>query len=128
MTYEDHVGNTENRYYLIRAIDKAGNSSGLNGDGGGIITTVSQTTTPSTNGKVSILPAVGQGSVLGSEASPSPSPVVIEPTLANRITELGNKSPQPFKWILTHKKASFAIALLLIGIAFSLYRYSKKSN
>ena len=45
MTYEDHSGS--DKYYLIRAIDKAGNSSGLTGDGGVTTTVQSPVSSPS---------------------------------------------------------------------------------
>lgn len=133
MTYEDHstppMGKTY--YYNIRAIDKAGNSSGLVGDGGGVVT-VSQTSTPTESGSNVIIVPKENGSVLGTEATTSPSEVSGEESaeggIVDKINEFANKTPEPFKWILTHKKVSIGIALALLAAAYILYRLSKKNR
>lgn len=128
MTYEDHSG--VNKYYAIRALDHAGNSSGLVGDGGGVVT-VTQTSSPSpVSGKYIILPKeTGEGSVLGTEATASPTGAGTpqpEEGLVGQINQFANQTPEPFKWILTHKKVSLGVAAVLLGIAYGLYRMSRK--
>lgn len=126
MTYEDHSG--PNKYYLIRAIDKAGNSSGLTGDGGKT-TTVESTATP-TSGKVVILPSIGQGSVLGEEATPTPTPeFTSENDFVDKINAFANKTPEPFKWILTHKKITLGLIVIagLLIWRFRQYRNNTSS-
>jgi len=77
MTYDDHYSPDGNKthYYDIRAIDQAGNSSSLVGDGS--TTTTTSTPTPAAGGgTVQVLPSeqgVG-GSVLSKETSPSAEP------------------------------------------------------
>lgn len=118
MTYEDHSGT--GKFYLIRALDHAGNSSGLAGDVG---TTTSLSTAPTGNvlgaktnsgGKVVILPK--NGSVLSgkTEASPTPEATV---TPAPETGKTG-----PANWILTHKKISIGVALVLIVAGYLLFR------
>ena len=136
MTYEDHFGMVAGKtyYYYIRALDHAGNSSPLTGDGG--VTTVI-TPTPGTvlsGTNVIILPGQeGTGSVLGTEATASPTPELGSPQpdqggVVNQINQFANQTPNPIKWILTHKKISIGIALILFGIAYYLYRMSKKNK
>lgn len=128
MTYEDHSGT--DRYYNIRALDNAGNSSGLIGDGGG---TIIQTITPSPVARVSqIIVAseteeVSQGSILGAEASPSPTPTETpNPNIIEQVNEFAAKTPEPFKWILTHKKISIGILLVVATFAYILIRPKRK--
>jgi len=77
MTYEDHFGPTPGKtyYYLIRALDYAGNSSGLVGDSDPTVATTTGgilgASTGGTSGKVTQLPQ--GGSVLGDETEPSDS-------------------------------------------------------
>lgn len=126
MTYEDHsvapVGQTY--YYDLRAVDKAGNSSALVGDGS---TTTTIVTPAPVNGKVTIFPKE-QGSVLGTEITSSPTPsATVKPGIVGSINEFAAKTPEPFKWILTHKKISIAAVVLLIGAAFFVLK-SRKSK
>lgn len=126
MTYEDHsVAPTgQNYYYVLRAIDKAGNSSGLVGDGG-TTTVVNATSTP-TNEKVTVFPKEQTGSVLGTETLiPTPS-ATAKPGIISSINGFASNIPQPFKWIFTHKKISLAIGLVLVGAAYLLFRLNKK--
>ncbi len=131
MTYEDHsvplAGKTF--YYNLRAIDKAGNSSSLVGDGGETITVVI-TPTPGVSGEQLILPTKeAAGSVLGTEASPSPEPEISSETnLIDKINEFGNSTPQPLRWILTHKKISLGIILAIALISYGIIRISKKKD
>lgn len=128
MTYEDHsmppAGTSY--YYNIRAIDKAGNSSSLIGDGGGTIIVAAS---PSPSGEQSIILPLEKspGSVLGSEATSSTEPqAVSEPNLIDKINEFGNSTPQPFRWILTHKKMSLGILLLATAISYIVLHTIKK--
>lgn len=122
MTYEDYSGT--NKYYAIRALDHAGNTSSLVGDGGG--TTVTQTVVSPVAGseKVSILPKEApQGVVLGTEATPSPTS---KASLVDKINQYAGGTKEPFKWILTHKKISLVVAVVLLGAAFFLFKRSSK--
>lgn len=129
MTYEDHSNPPSGitYYYNLRAIDKAGNSSALTGDGGNI-TTVVQTGTPSgTPGQVIILPKTeGEGSILGTEATVSPEPEDTKTSLVDQINGYAGSTPEPFKWILTHKKISLGIILVLFAAAYGLYRLKER--
>lgn len=126
MTYEDHIGSTENRYYLIRAIDKAGNSSGLAGDGGASSVTVSATTL-SAAGEVKILPVLGQGSVLGTEATNTPTPELTpsENGVVEKINAFANETSEPFKWILTHKKIVIGLLIIIALLIWHFRQYNK---
>ncbi len=77
MTYDDHYSpDGKTHYYNIRALDQAGNSSSLVGDGGTTTTTTTSTPTPAAGGgTVRILPQeqAAQGQVLSEEASPTPA-------------------------------------------------------
>lgn len=122
MTYEDHSG--PNKYYLIRAIDKAGNSSGLTGDGGKV--TIIESTSNPKSGEVVILPSISQGSVLGEEASPTPAPEIITgDDLVEKINTFANTTPQPFRWILTHKKITIGLLLIAILLTWRIRQYKK---
>jgi hypothetical protein len=118
MTYEDHFApdSSRNYFYAIRALDHAGNSSSLAGDGSTTETTVVVQGTPRpASGSVTILPSEG-GSVLGTEASPTPEAEVVEQGgVVDQVNEFANQAPEPFKWILTHKKISLGIALIIVG-------------
>jgi predicted phage tail protein len=122
MTYEDHftpdAGKTY--FYVIRALDHAGNSSSLAGDAGETTQVLGTSATPA-SGKVTVLPKEkGTGSVLGSQATPTPSPVAVEEGVtAAKAGVLG--------WILTHKKISAVVGLVLLAIAYYLYRAKKNS-
>lgn len=129
MTYEDHSTPPagKNYYYLIRALDKAGNSSGLIGDGGETVT-VTPSPSATTGGNVVILPKESpSGSVLGTEATPSPTPAAtITPNLVDNINSFAAKTPQPFRWILTHKKISIGALLLVAGSAYLILSLVRK--
>lgn len=124
MTYEDHsvapIGQTY--YYDLRAIDKAGNSSAIVGDGDKSVTT---STPAPVNGKVTIFPKE-QGSVLGTEITLTPTPsATVKPGIVGTINEFAAKTPAPVKWILTHKKISIALAVVLVGAFYFILRRRK---
>lgn len=127
MTYDDYFSPdpSKNYYYLIRALDKAGNSSGLVGDGGETITT---TPVPAVSAGNIILPKESpSGSVLGTEATPSPTPTPsISTNMVNKINNFAAKTPEPFHWILTHKKITLGILLLVAGSAYLVLNLIKK--
>lgn len=129
MTYEDHSVPLPGKtfYYNLRAIDKAGNSSSLVGDGGGTVTVVT-TPTPGASGEVTILPIEEQkGSILGVEATTSPKPVTTnEPSLVDKINGFASQTSQPFRWILTHKKISIAILLACGVVIYGAVALKKK--
>ena len=128
MTYEDHSG--PNKYYDIRALDHAGNSSGLVGDGGGTTTIV---TTPSPvaagGSQVIIVPETGGGSILGLEASPSPEPTATpKANIVEQVNEFAAGTSEPFKWVLTHKKISLGILLTLAAATYIVLGIIKKKK
>lgn len=133
MTFEDHfskqVGKTY--YYDLRAIDKAGNSSDLIGDGSSVVTTVTTTPAPGTSGSSNVtqLPGGsggGSGSVLGTETTESPSP---EGTAASTSMEGSSSTSQsPLQWVLTHKKISLAVVAGLILLGYAVNYFSKKNR
>ncbi|EKD99539.1 MAG: hypothetical protein ACD_22C00236G0002 [uncultured bacterium] len=128
MTYEDHSG--PNKYYDIRALDHAGNSSGLVGDGGGTTTIV---TTPSPvaagGSQVIIVPETGGGSILGVEASPSPEPTATpKANIVEQVNEFAAGTSEPFKWVLTHKKISLGILLTLAAATYIVLGIIKKKK
>lgn len=124
MTYEDHfsIDSTKTYYYLIRALDHAGNSSGLIGDASTTTQVLGATNTP-VSGKVTILPKEnGIGSVLGTEADLTAT-TSTEANTSTAIVKTG-----AVNWVLTHKKISGGVAIVLLAIAYFLYRRSKKGN
>ena len=128
MTWDDGgLDPTKEYYYYVRAVDRANNASGLIGDQGASSTV---TASGSPAGRVTTLPnengTTGTGSILGAEtnqdaSSPSASPETLS-------EDSVNTSPGVLKWILTHKKISGGIALILLAIAYRLYRAGKKNK
>lgn len=127
MTYDDNFSPDANKtyFYAIRALDHAGNSSSLVGDGG--TTTTSATpkagvlgASTKSAGKVTSLPK--EGSVLGTEASPTATPV----SAPDQTEQSGNVGAT--NWVMTHKKISLAILLILIAIGYGFYQFSKKNK
>jgi hypothetical protein len=134
MTYEDHfsIDTSKTYFYDLRAVDKAGNSGNLVGDGQ--VTTVVTTPTPQAGGRsgsVTQLPiGVSSGSVLGTESSPTPEAEGLQTPqggVVNQINQFAKNTPQPLRWILTHKKISLGVAALLMLLGYTLYRRSKKN-
>lgn len=127
MTYEDHFGAdfSKTYYYILRAVDKAGNSSEIVGD---TVTITTQVPPSPESGQVTIFPKeAGQGSILGAEATPTSTPTITpEPNLIEKVNGFASTTPQPFKWILTHKKISIGIALVLTGIIYGAVQVIKK--
>lgn len=120
MTYEDDFAPDAGKtyFYAIRALDHAGNSSSLVGDQGTTTQVLGASSTP-TSGKVTVLPKEkGTGSILGTQATPTPE-VTTSPINTNQGL---------LKWILTHKKISGGIALVLLAAAYGLYYFSKKNK
>ena len=120
MTYSVNIPDTTKTYYYsIRAVDKAGNTSSLVGDGSTSSTVVAQTPTQNGTGTVTTLPKEGGsgGQVLGEEESienePTPEPAN---SLVEKITE---KLP-------TIK--GFYIGLGLVVLAIVLYLYFRKAK
>lgn len=115
-----------NYYYAIRAFDKYGNGSGATGDSSTSTTIISPTVTQQegaiaggTAGNVLGAEAGGQGQVLGTEsAKPTQTPAKV--TGQNPVSNAVN-------WVLTHKKVSLLVLIILAAIAYFLYRrYYKK--
>jgi len=122
MSWDDNgLDPNKEYYYNIRALDKAGNSSSLVGDSGTTTTVLGASTTPISGGVVTVLPKEkASGSVLGTQASPSTSPETTNTSV--------NTNPGLGKWILTHKKISGGIAMVLLAIAYGFYYFSKKNK
>lgn len=130
MTYEDSFAPDASKtyYYNIRALDKANNSSGLTGDGGA--TTYTTTVLGASASPVAkkttvvVIPKENaSGSVLGTEATPeaSATPEVIDESAINT-------NPGAVKWVLTHKKISLGVILVLLAAAYGTYFFIKKNR
>ncbi|MFZ3301925.1 MAG: hypothetical protein WA152_04400 [Microgenomates group bacterium] len=117
MTYSVNIPDTSKTYYYsLRAVDKAGNSSSLVGDGSSSITSTVITQNPSKNvsGAVTSLPKEdgSNGQVLGDEESSEENTVLAtSSSLLEKITE---KAPN---------NKGFYIGLGLVLLAIVLYRY-----
>lgn len=115
LTYIDHFSPDAslNYFYAIRAVDRAGNSSSLTGDGSTNIVTIYPSASPGTSGTVTRLPKEGSGSVLGTENGPSSTP---QSTAASTENSIGSRltSSSKVKWVL----AGIGIIVLGIGIYF----------
>ncbi|KKQ92427.1 MAG: hypothetical protein UU16_C0006G0027 [Candidatus Woesebacteria bacterium GW2011_GWA2_40_7] len=124
MTYDDifAVDSSKTYFYDLRAIDYAGNSSDLVGDGSSTSSTTVTTASPKAGtDKVTQLPKGNGGSVLGTETNGTPTP-------SASPTEIGgpvSTNPGIMKWILTHKKISLGVAFGLIIISYLLFRRKK---
>ncbi len=122
MTFDDifAVDPAKTYYYDLRAIDYAGNSSGLVGDATTSTNTTTSTGTPkATTGKVTVLPVQqGSGSVLGTEATASPQATATFAPQTAPTTGVGGV----WTWIMGHKKISLGAALILIVIGYLLFR------
>lgn len=97
VTYEDNSGLDPNKtyYYALRAIDNAGNASGVVADAEATVTAGQVEGASTTNtGPVTILPKTqANGQVLGeesSEATSSPSPEVLPSTLGEKAQVANN--------------------------------------
>lgn len=128
MTYDDNFAPDANKnyFYIIRALDHAGNSSSIVGDGGTTTTTVQSTSKPTTS-KVATLPKEdSSGSVLGTETSVDQTN--IESTPAPKANEEATEASQKnavLDWILTHKKLTLGAALAAV-LAFIFLKFRSK--
>lgn len=128
MTYDDSFAPDAGKtyYYDIRALDKANNSSGLTGDGGAntYTTVLGASATPIAKRTVTALSKEkASGSVLGTDATPgaSATPEVISESVINT-------NPGAIKWVLTHKKISLGVALLLLALSYGVISFVKKNR
>lgn len=128
MTYDDSFAPDASKtyYYDIRALDRANNSSGLTGDGGDTTYTqvLGTTTTPVAKTTVtSLSKEKSTGSVLGTEATleASATPEIISESVINA-------NPGAVKWVLTHKKISLGVALLLLTLSYGIVSFVKKNR
>lgn len=125
---------TKNYYYAVRAFDSAGNASGVVGDSINIGTTTT-TTTAQQQGAIPV-GGTGGGQVLGTgteagktgealgEATKSAKPS----TAPSKPSEVAQKPvATSANWVLTHKKISLLVLLLLSGVGYYLYRRFRKS-
>lgn len=134
MTYEDHTTPPQGKtfYYNLRAIDKAGNSSALVGDGQEAELVSSTTSPASEESEIIVLPKKeeSQGSILGAENNEDfANEDQDQPkNLVEKFNQIANQTPQPLKWILTHKKISAGIIILLSVTAFIFLRSTKRKN
>lgn len=124
MTYDDNFTPDANKtyFYAIRALDHAGNSSSLVGDGSTSVITITPSPVPG-GGKVTILPKEG-GSVLGtstkSKVSPSPS---VSPSASPEAQ--AQASFNLLTWISGHKKISLGILIVLVIAWYFLSKRKK---
>ena len=116
-------------YYAIRAFDTYGNGSGSVGDSNITTTTINPTGTTAEQGAIPI--TSGEGSVLGTETEKGE----ILGTESSKTKEVkGTESSKtvgalvvsPLTWIMTHKKISLSTVVILLVIAYFLYRRFKK--
>ena len=130
MTYNDSYSPdpTKNYFYAIRAIDHAGNSSSLSGDSGTTTGTAgSGTPVPggSSGSGISVPGSQGTGgSVLGTEATPSPSSDSSPTSTTEEATQSANTGL--WNWIMTHKKISLGVPAILLFLGYFGYRFTKK--
>jgi hypothetical protein len=131
MTYDDFFAPDPSKtyFYLIRALDHAGNSSSLAGDGGSTtyiqVQVLGSSATPAAKKTTTtvVLPKEKvTGTILGTEVVPG---ATATPEIT---TQPVNTNPGIFKWVLTHKKISGGVALILLVIAYGLYRFSRKNK
>jgi len=131
MTYDDSFAPDANKtyFYDVRAIDKAGNSSSLVGDGNGSVVVVNPSSAPSSGsfGKISLLPKEKSvtGRILGTETTPTPNPEAASTVSSESGT---NTAAGAGNWIMTHKKISLGVALLLAGLGYGLYSWRNKNK
>lgn len=115
-------------FYVIRAFDSYGNSSGTVGDSNTVVTTVNPTTTQ-TQGAIPV-GGTGGGSVLGTEKQPQKEVLGSESAKPTTVQEKSTLRQNPVSnltnWILTHKKISLLVLVLFGAIAYYLYRRYKK--
>lgn len=119
-------------FYVIRAFDIYGNGSGVVGDSSVTITNISgATTTTGTNEQGAIVLGQGQGQVLGEETKTEE--VKGDATKSGEtkdVTPISTISDNPVasmaNWILTHKKISLLVLLIIGLISYYLYRRYKK--
>ncbi len=130
MSYDDNFAPDANKtyYYAIRALDHAGNSGGLIGDGGTTTTTVTSSAKPAVLGaatkssKVNSLPKE-EGSVLGSDTKATSTP---EATTTAQMTDTESVQNTGFlAWIMDHKKITIGIILLLALVIYYLRKSGK---
>lgn len=132
--YDDTLVNCDTAfYYAIRAFDIYGNGSGVVGDSNTTFNVTNPTTVtqqgaiPVTTGQGESALGTGTGGtgenkeVLGTESSKT-----IKPS-ENKSNLSTNPIAKTTNWILGHKKISFLVLLVILGLAYYLYRrYYKK--
>lgn len=109
-------------YYAIRAFDNYGNGSDPRGDINTSTTVINPTTTTETQGAIE----VSGGQVLGEKEVSSEA---AKEVLGEEETEKGvlqETVSDTTNWIMTHKKISLLILVIVVGTIFSLYRRLKK--
>lgn len=124
MTYSVNVPDTTKTYYYsIRAVDKAGNSSSLVGDGNSSVTStvVTQNPAKSGSGAVTTLPKeeVPSGQVLGEELSEDNATPEGDVSLVEKITTQ----------IPSNKGLYIGLGLVVLAvILYSFFKRAKKSK
>lgn len=111
-------------YYAIRSFDTYGNGSDIRGDSNTTTTTINATTTTQ-QGAIQ----VEEGQVLGEKAgiATDAAKEVLGETEEVNMETSQNPVSSSASWIMSHKKISLLILVVIIGTAFSLYsRYKKK--
>jgi hypothetical protein len=116
-------------FYVIRAFDVYGNGSGVVGDSSVTTTTVNPTTTQ-TQGAIPV-GGTGGGSVLGSQTGEKEEVLGTESAEKKASEEDKLKAGQNpvtnlTNWVLTHKKISLLVLLILGAVTYYLYRRYKK--
>lgn len=122
---------TKTYYFAIRAFDAYGNGSGVVGDSSTVTTTTTTTVTTTAPAGQGAIPVggAGGGQVLGESTGAAEKGVLGEATKSaeKKVTPSPTFKPNPAvasaNWVVTHKKISLLIAVLVLaGIGFYLYR------
>ncbi len=111
-------------YYALRAFDAYGNASGSIGDSSTQTTTVNVTGAPAEGALV----VAGGGQVLGGETTKSGEEVLGTESAKTTPTVKPGQNPvsASANWILGHKKISLTVLVIIIVVAYFLYRRYRK--
>jgi hypothetical protein len=116
-------------YFVIRAFDIYGNGSGLTGDSNSTTNIVNATTTTTQ----AAIPVSGQtGAVLGekTETTTETAKEVLgatesaEPSVSPEVVNMNSQNPA--SWIMTHKKISLSVFVILLAVAYIIYLRRQK--
>ena len=118
-------------YYAIRAFDTYGNGSGVVGDSSTTTTTTTTSTTTITGGQgaIPVEGVLGEKTGSGTESGKEVLGATESAKITPEVVNLGNQSystSNALHWMLTHKKISLSVLIIILGVALSLYRMYQK--